>query len=53
MAVPWKKIVQVTYRRSGPMIEVGQPGCPAGIGVFEIGAKHVGVTSAGRGPAVM
>src|SRR4051812_13746114 len=34
------------------MIELGHPGEPAGIAVFEMGAKQVGVTPAGRGPAV-
>src|SRR4051812_2227627 len=34
------------------MIELGHPGEPAGIAVFEMGAKHTGVTPAGRGPAV-
>ena len=35
------------------MYDSGQPGLPGGIGVFVSGAKHLGATPAGRGPAPM
>src|SRR3954469_547854 len=52
-AVGPAKIVQVTYRRSMPMTDCGQPGWPAGIVVLVMGAKHTGETPAGRGPDAM